>query len=132
MTDHQMPLRQGIDPILDNLIPDWKTHTVDFLLKKYWETREYGIEIKNKYYISYEPQVTTDENCLIFNLCSANNRRSYQLQLAIALIKSCRGEYDSLPGIDANDEEFDTHHSQIISERQALEAYALLQKLEKN
>lgn len=124
-----MSLSCGICPKLEELSPNWHSQTVDFLLKEYWKKQGFELHLGNKNYRYYEPRVTVVNNQIFFDLCDKNHQKDNRLQLAIALIKSCQGEYNSLPGLYDSDDEFSKHRSQKISSKQAEMANALLQQL---
>lgn len=129
MKDPEMSLRRDVCPKLEELSPNWQSHTVYFLLKEYWKKQGYELDFGNQNFRCYEPQVTVVNKYISFDLCDKNHPKDYLIQLAIALIKSCRGEYNSLPGLYASDDEFSNHRSKKISIGQAEMANTLLQKL---
>lgn len=127
--DSAMSLSCGICPKLEELSPNWQSQTVDFLLHEYWKKQGFELDFDNKNYRCYEPRVTVMNKQISFDLCDKNHQKDYRLQLAIALIKSCLGEYNFLPSLYDSDDEFSKHRSQKISSKQAEMANALLQRL---
>lgn len=127
--DSEMPTSRDIYPKLEELSPNWQSQTVDFLLREHWKKQGYDPDFDNNNHRCNEPQVSIKGRRIIFNLCSENHPRDFLTQLAIALIKSCRGKYDSLPGLHASDDDFAEHRSKRITTGQAEEAKALLKIL---
>lgn len=132
--DAEIPTSRDVYPELKKLSTNFETCTVCYLLEEYWRRQGYEVSLGSNNRITHEPRVTivTKEKRIIFDLCSENHPRDYNIQLAIALIDSCRGKFDSLPGFNATDEDFINHRPKLISKLQADEANTLLGKLAQN
>lgn len=126
-SENRASKRSDIYHQLAQIIPDWETYNERQLLKKFWEQRNYAFGMEYSNSIAKNPSVTKKESIIVFNVCRKYQER--RIQLARALINSCRGVYDNLPSPHSSDDEFMKYRSTIIFESEALEAMELLQRL---
>lgn len=122
-----MASRHDIIPELVKITPSWESLSEQQLLIQYWEQRSYNVSVQHENYIANTPHVFKKKSTIVFYVCK--NPQDCRIQIAIALINSCIGKYDSLPGIDSSDDEFWSNMPHPITANEAREAMELLQKL---
>lgn len=119
--------RSDIYHELAQIIPDWKSFNERQLLEKYWKLRNYVLNVRYDNSIANNPEVVKKKSTITFNVCQKHQER--RIQLARALINSCRGVYDNLPNLHSSDDDLMKYRPTIISESEATEAMEFLQKL---
>lgn len=125
--ESRMASRHDIIPELVKITPSWESLSEQQLLIQYWEQRSYNVSIKHDNFIANTPRVFKKKSSITFYVCKKS--QDCRIQMAIALIKSCTGKYDSLPDIHSSDEDFLLNMSHQITDNEASEAMELLQKL---
>lgn len=108
-------------------VPDWDSKNVADLLVHFWQRKGYTVRICPDYWNSYEPQINICGKTITFHVAAVNSEQD--LQLAIALINSDIGTYDTLPPMDSDDDSLIAALPKIISEDTAKVAYELLSHL---
>ncbi len=125
--DNRVPKRRDIYPMLVQITPSWESLNESQLLIRYWEQKNYKVFLVKDNPIANKPRVYKQKSQITFYVCS--NSENHRIQLALALMYSCYGYYDKLPGIHSSDEDFYNNLSGKIPDNDAVIAKDLLRKL---
>lgn len=132
--DSRMAERFGIDPILEQSLDSQDFRSVenaeDFL-RKWWKTKGCLVSIKCHNKRAYVPQVKKTPATIFFIVCDKKHPSDFNLQLAIAILKSIRGDYDELPNLNASDDKLIDGRPRPINAQEAQEGKDFLKWLSK-